>query len=151
MKEVVYNKRANFDYEISDKYEAGIVLSGSEVKSLRNSKANMSDCYAGVGTDGALYVYNIYIPEYKMSNEKQYEPKRMRKLLMHKREISRLSGHLNRGGYTLVPISLYFNKNGFVKVSLGLGRGKKNVDKRESIKDREWGREKNRILKRGEM
>lgn len=151
MKEVGYNKRANFDYEISEKFEAGLILTGSEVKSLRMAKANMSDCYAGFGTDGQIYVYNIYIPEYKMSNDRHYEPKRMRKLLLHKKEISKLSGVLNRGGITLVPISMYFCRTGFVKLCIGIGKGKKNVDKRETIKEREWNREKSRILRRGDL
>ena len=151
MQEVGYNKRSHFDYEITDKFEAGIVLTGSEVKSLRSHKANMSDCYAGFGTDGELYLYNLHIPEYKMSIEKHTDPKRMRKLLMHKKELRRLNGIVQKGGITLVPISVYFNNNGFVKVSIGIGKGKKTVDKRETIKEREWNREKSRILKKGSL
>ena len=148
MKEVGYNRKSHFDYEILDKFEAGIVLLGSEVKALRSSgKANMSDCYAGFGTDGGMYVYNLYIPEYKMSTLRNYEPKRIRRLLLHKKEMNRLSGQLQKGGISLVPLAMYFNNNGFVKLSIGVGKGKKNVDKRETIKEREWNREKSRIVK----
>ena len=148
MIDVGYNKRANFDYEISDKFEAGIVLTGSEVKSLRFNKANMSDSYAGFGSNGELFLYNIHIPEYKMSNVRGHEPKRMRKLLLHKKELNRLLGVTQRSGCAIIPMSIYFNKSGFIKVLLGVGKGKKNIDKRETIKEREWNREKQRILKR---
>ncbi len=148
MSEVGYNKRAKFDYEILDKFEAGVVLTGSEVKSLRYSKANMSDSYAGFGSDGALYLYNVYIPEYKMSNVKGHETKRKRKLLLHRKELNRLFGVTQKNGSSLVPISIYFSESGFVKLLIGIGKGKKNVDKRETIKEREWNREKRRILKR---
>lgn len=151
MQEVGYNKRSHFDYDITDKFEAGIILTGSEVKALRLHKANMSDCYAGFSTDRQLYLYNLHIPEYKMSNEKRTDPKRMRKLLMHKKELMRLAGVVQKGGIALIPISIYFNKNGFVKLSVGIGKGKKTVDKRETIKEREWNREKNRILKKGSI
>lgn len=147
MKEVGHNRRSNFDYEITEKFEAGIVLLGCEVKALRSGKANMSDCYAGFGTDGKMYVYNLHIPEYKMANLKYYEPKRNRQLLMHKKEMKRFAGQMQKGGVSLVPLSVYFNNNGFVKLSIGLGKGKKNIDKRETIKEREWNREKSRILK----
>lgn len=148
MREVGYNKKAYFDYEILENFEAGIVLNGSEVKSMRSNKVNMADAYISVKHDNQAYLYNLHVPEYKMSILKKQEPKRVRKLLLHRKQIDRLSGFLNRGGYTLIPLSIYFNESGFVKVKFGLARGKKLVDKRETIKEREWNREKSRILKK---
>lgn len=146
-KEVGYNRRANYDYEILEKFEAGVVLTGSEVKSLRTHRVNLTDSYAGISKAGEVFLYQMHIPEYRLANRMNHEPKRNRKLLLRKKQILRLMGQLKRGGFSLVPISVYFNKCGFVKISLGLGRGKKNIDKRETIKEREWNREKNRILK----
>ncbi len=148
MKEVGYNKKAKFDYEILETFESGIVLSGSEVKSLRTSKAGMTDSYATVTQDKEVIIYNLHIPQYEMSTAKNYDSKKNRKLLLHRRQIERIAGYLQKGGYTLVPISVYFGKNGYIKVQLGIGKGKKLVDKRETIKEREWNREKSRILKR---
>ncbi|MDR0968227.1 MAG: SsrA-binding protein SmpB [Holosporaceae bacterium] len=150
-KEVGYNRRANYDYEILEKIEAGIVLRGSEVKSLRMNKISLADAYAGLSKDGEVFLYQTHIPEYALSNRMNHEPKRTRKLLLKKKQISRLIGQLKKGGFTLVPISVYFNEKGFVKVSLGLGKGKKTVDKRETIKEREWNREKNRLLKKSRL
>lgn len=146
-KEIGYNRKANFDYEILEKFEAGIVLRGSEVKSLRNHKVNMTDAYAGLSRNNEVFIYQMHIPEYSLANRMNHDPKRSRKLLLHRKQIQRLIGQLKKGGYTLVPISIYFNENGFVKLSIGLGKGKKNIDKRETIKKREWDREKSRILK----
>ncbi|MBR1735297.1 MAG: SsrA-binding protein SmpB [Alphaproteobacteria bacterium] len=146
-KEIGYNRRANFDYEILEKYEAGIILYGSEVKSLRSHKVNMTDAYAGLSRNNEIFVYQLHIPEYSLANRMNHDPKRSRKLLLHKKQIQKLIGQLKKGGYTLVPISIYFNENGFVKLSIGLGKGKKNIDKRETIKKREWDREKSRLLK----
>lgn len=146
-KEVGYNRKANFDYEILEKFEAGIVLRGSEVKSLRTHKVNMTDSYAGLSKNNEVFIYQMHIPEYSLANRMNHEPKRSRKLLLRKKQIQRLIGQLKKGGYTLVPISIYFNEKGFVKLSIGLGKGKKNVDKRQTIKEREWNREKSRILK----
>lgn len=146
-KEVGYNRKANFDYEILEKFEAGIVLRGSEVKSLRTHKVNMADSYAGLSKNNEAFIYQMHIPEYSLANRMNHEPKRSRKLLLRKKQIQRLIGQLKKGGYTLVPISIYFNEKGFVKLSIGLGKGKKNVDKRQTIKEREWNREKSRILK----
>lgn len=148
MKEVGYNKKAKFDYEILETFESGIVLSGSEVKSLRANKAGMTDSYATVTQDKEVIIYNLHIPQYEMSTAKNYDSKKNRKLLLHRRQIERIAGYLQKGGYTLVPISVYFGKNGYVKVQVGIGKGKKLVDKRETIKEREWNREKSRILKR---
>lgn len=146
-KEIGYNKRANYDYEILEKIEAGIVLRGSEVKSLRNHKINLSDAYAGMSKDCEIFIYQMHIPEYSLANRMNHDPKRSRKLLLRKKQILKLIGQLKKGGYTLIPISIYFNEKGFVKLSIGLGKGKKNIDKRETIKQREWNREKSRILK----
>lgn len=146
-KEVGYNRKANFDYEILEKFEAGIVLRGSEVKSLRTHKVNMTDSYAGLSKNNEVFIYQMHIPEYSLANRMNHEPKRSRKLLLRKKQIQKLIGQLKKGGYTLVPISIYFNEKGFVKLSIGLGKGKKNVDKRQTIKEREWNREKSRILK----
>ena len=146
-KEVGYNRKANFDYEILEKFEAGIVLRGSEVKSLRTHKVNMTYSYAGLSKNNEVFIYQMHIPEYSLANRMNHEPKRSRKLLLRKKQIQRLIGQLKKGGYTLVPISIYFNEKGFVKLSIGLSKGKKNVDKRQTIKEREWNREKSRILK----
>jgi SsrA-binding protein len=146
-REIGYNRRANYDYDIQEKIEAGVVLRGSEVKSLRCHKVNLTDAYAGMSNHGELFLYQMHIPEYALANRMNHDPKRSRKLLLHKKQLLRLIGQLKKGGYTLIPISVYFNEKGFVKISLGLGKGKKNIDKRETIKQREWNREKSRLLK----
>ncbi|GHU18146.1 SsrA-binding protein [Alphaproteobacteria bacterium] len=148
-KEVGFNKRANYDYEILEKLEAGIVLLGSEVKSLRSHKVNLTEAYAGLSKGCELFLYQMHIPEYKLANKMNHNPIRTRKLLVRKKQMLKLIGQLKKGGYSLIPVSIYFNEKGFVKISLGLGRGKKNIDKRETIKQREWNREKARILKNG--
>jgi SsrA-binding protein len=146
-KEVGYNRSANYDYEILEKMEAGIVLRGSEVKSLRTHKVSLTDAYAGLSKDCEVLLYHMHIPEYALANRMNHDPKRTRKLLLRRKQILRLIGQLKKGGLTLVPISIYFNEKGFVKISLGLGKGKKTVDKRETIKQREWNRQKSRLLK----
>lgn len=146
-KEIGYNKKAHYDYEILEKFEAGIVLKGSEVKSLRNHKVSLADAYAGLSKSCEVFLYQMHIPEYSLANQMNHEPKRSRKLLLRKKQILKLIGQLKKGGYTLVPINIYFNEKGLVKISIGLGKGKKNIDKRETIKTREWNREKSRILK----
>jgi SsrA-binding protein len=148
-KEIGHNKKANYDYEIIEKFEAGLVLRGSEVKSLRSHRVNLMDSYAGLSKNCEIFIYHMHIPEYAMSNVMNHDPKRTRKLLLRKKQISRLIGLMKKGGYTIVPISVYFNEKGFVKISIGLGKGKKNIDKREAIKQREWNREKSRLLKVG--
>jgi SsrA-binding protein len=147
-REVGFNRRANYDYEILEKIEAGVVLRGSEVKSLRMHRVSLADSYAGLSRDGEVFLYQMHIPEYALACRTNHEPKRARKLLLRKRQISRLVGQLKKGGLTLVPISIYFNEKGFIKISMGLGKGKKTVDKREAIKEREWNREKLRLLKK---
>lgn len=146
-KEIGYNRKANFDYEILEKFEVGIVLRGSEVKSLRAHKVNMTDSYAGLSKNNEVFIYQMHIPEYSLANRMNHDPKRSRKLLLRRKQIQKLVGQLKKGGYTLVPISIYFNEKGFVKLSIGLGKGKKSIDKRQIIKEREWNREKSRILK----
>ncbi|MDR1551742.1 MAG: SsrA-binding protein SmpB [Holosporaceae bacterium] len=146
-REIGFNRRANYDYEILEKIEAGIVLRGSEVKSLRVNRVSLTDAYAGLSKDCEVFMYQMHIPEYGLANRMNHDPKRTRKLLLRKRQIRHLIGQLKKGGYTLVPISIYFNEKGFVKISLGMGRGKKTIDKRATIKQREWNREKARLLK----
>ena len=150
-KEIGFNKKAHYDYEIHETLEAGIVLYGSEVKSLRNSKVNLADSYAGLSSSNEVFIYQMNIPKYSLAHQMNHEPKRNRKLLLKKKEINKLIGSLKRNGYSLIPLKIYFNDKGFVKLSLGLGRGKKEVDKRETIKKREWDRQKARILKKGNL
>ncbi len=146
-KEIGVNRKAHYDYEITDTWEAGIVLFGTEVKSLRNNKVNLFDAYAGLTADNEIFVYQMNIPKYSMAKLTNHEPKRNRKLLLKKREIKKLIGLLKKSGYSLIPLKIYFNEKGFVKLSIGLGKGKRNIDKRQTIKEREWNREKSRILK----
>ncbi|MDR0677553.1 MAG: SsrA-binding protein SmpB [Holosporaceae bacterium] len=144
--EVGYNRSANYNYEILEKIEAGVVLYGSEVKSLRQHRANLTDSYAGLSKNCEVFVYQMHIPEYTAANRFNHDPKRNRKLLLRKKQILKLIGQLKKGGYTLVPISIYFNEKGFVKLSIGLGKGKREIDKREAIKEREWNRAKSRLF-----
>lgn len=136
MKTICTNKKAFHDYHIEDKYEAGIVLTGTEVKSLREGKANLKDSYAKI-KNGEVYLINAHISPYSCGNIYNHEPKRDRKLLLHKREINRLIGKVNERGYTIVPLALYFNKRNIAKVELGIAKGKTLYDKRESIKRRD--------------
>ncbi len=140
------NRRARHDYFIDDHFEAGLMLQGTEVKSLRTGKANLSDAYAGEQR-GELFLFNAYIPEYSGGNRFNHEPRRARKLLLHKREIDKLLSHVKRGGMTLIPLSIYFNEKGRAKVDLALARGKKHHDKRASEKERDWKREQGRIMR----
>jgi SsrA-binding protein len=140
------NRRARFNYEIGQTYEAGIALTGTEVKSLREGRSNIADAYAGE-RGGELWLYNAYIPEYLQANRFQHETRRPRKLLLHKREISRLIGAVDREGMTVVPLKIYFNDQGRAKVELAVARGKKLHDKRETEKKRSWDRERGRLLR----
>lgn len=140
------NRRARYNYEIGQTFEAGIALSGSEVKSLRQGHSNIANSYAGE-KGGELWLYNAYIPEYLQANRFQHETRRPRKLLLHKREIYKLSGAVEREGKTLVPLKIYFNDRGRAKVELALATGKKLHDKRETSKKRDWAREKARVLR----
>lgn len=144
---VAQNRKAFHNYAIEDRIEAGIVLAGTEVKSLRDGRANLSDAYAGP-MEGELWLFNVHIPEYKGGNRFNHEPRRPRKLLVHRRELGRLLGAIQRDGMTLVPLALYFNKRGIAKAEIGLARGKKSYDKRAAIKDRDWQRQKERLFRR---
>lgn len=143
---VAENRRARFNYEITETFEAGIQLYGTEVKSLRQGRSNIADSYAAEH-GGELYLYNAYIPEYLQANRFNHETRRPRKLLMHKREIAKLSGAIQKEGMTLVPLRIFFNDRGLAKVLIGLARGKKTHDKRETEKERTWNREKARLLR----
>lgn len=143
---VAQNRRARHDYLIEETFEAGIALVGTEVKSLRQGHASINEAYAG-NKDGELVLFNAHIPEYQATKHFGHEPRRVRKLLMHRREIRKLIGAVRRGGMTLVPLSIYFNKRGVAKVALALGRGKRSVDKRETVKERDWKRQKARLIR----
>jgi SsrA-binding protein len=141
------NRKARHDYFITDTVEAGIMLTGTEVKSLRLGQASIQEAYAGP-KDGALYLFNAYIPEYQLAGPHlQHETHRPRKLLVHKREMDKLLGSVKREGMTLVPLSLHFNRRGIAKLEIGLAKGKHKADKRESIKQRDWQRDKARIMR----
>jgi SsrA-binding protein len=146
IKLVADNRKARFNYEILDTLEAGIVLTGTEVKSLRAGKSTIADAYAAE-YGGELYLYNAYIPEYLQANRFNHETRRPRKLLVHRRQVNKLAGAVQREGMTVVPLKLYFNEKGRAKVELGLAKGKKLHDKREAEKERTWNREKARLLK----
>jgi len=143
---VASNKRARYDYFIEDVYEAGIVLSGTEVKSLREGKASLNDSYAVVD-GGEVWLENAFIPEFSQGSWTNHATRRRRKLLLGKKEIAKLAGASRESGYTLVPISLYF-KDGYAKIELGLGRGKKSYDKRETLKQKDAAREMDRARAR---
>ena len=135
----ILNKRARFDYFIEEEIEAGIVLTGTEIKSIRDGKCNIKDCY-GVIKNGEVFLLNMYIAQYKEGNIFNHEETRSRKLLLHKKEIKKITQAVEIGGYTLVPIKGYFKENKF-KILLGICKGKKNFDKRETIKERDIKRE----------
>jgi SsrA-binding protein len=143
---VAENRKARFNYEIIDTYEAGIVLMGTEVKSLREGKANIAESYAS-DEGGEIWLINSYLPEYLQANRFNHEPRRRRKLLLSGREIHRLRSAINREGMTLIPLKIYFNDRGRAKLELALAKGKKLHDKRESEKERDWNRQKSRLLK----
>lgn len=143
---VADNRKARFNYEILDTVEAGIALTGTEVKSLREGKANIAESYAGP-SGNEIFLFNAYIPEYLQANRFNHETRRPRKLLLHKRQIDKLLGGIQKEGMTLVPLKLYFNDRGRAKLEIGLARGKKIHDKRETEKKRDWDREKARLLR----
>ena len=147
LKVVADNRRARYDYEIGDKFEAGLMLTGTEVKSLRTGKATIAEAYAGVDRAGEMWLYNANIPEYLGGNRFNHEPKRVRKLLLKAREIVKLSDGVQREGMTIVPLRLYFNERGRAKLEVALGRGKKLHDKRETERKRDWAREKSRLMR----
>ncbi|ALA56451.1 SsrA-binding protein SmpB [Nitrospira moscoviensis] len=143
---VVTNRKAYHDYFIEEKFEAGMVLQGTEVKSLRDGRANLQDSYASV-KDGEVFLHHCHISPYSHGNIMNHDPMRVRKLLLHKKEIDKLLGKTQQKGLTLVPLRMYFSKRGHAKVELGLAKGKKLYDRRETIKAREAGREVERAIK----
>lgn len=142
----IHNRRARYDYQVSEEFEAGIVLVGTEVKSLRKGEVNINDAYAGVDKE-EMWLYNAYIAEYEGGNQFNHETRRARKLLLSKKEINKIMGRVKSKGVTVVPLSIFFNSRGYAKIKLGLATGKRDFEKRDSIKDREWEREKARITK----
>jgi len=140
------NRKARYNYEILETLEAGIALAGTEVKSLRANHANIAESYASFERD-ELWLINSYIPEYTQGNRFNHEPRRLRKLLLHSKEMGRLIKAIDREGMTLVPLRMYFNRRGLAKIELALGKGKKLHDKRQTEKKRDWGREKARLLR----
>jgi len=145
MEIIAKNRKAYFQYEILEKIEAGIVLTGTEVKSVRNRDVSINESFAHLN-NGEIFVYEMHIGQYKQGNKQNHEPKRVRKLLLHKREIAKIAGKIKQKGYTMIPLSLYF-KEGVVKVELALVRGKTKIDKREDIKKRDIDREIQRAMR----
>jgi SsrA-binding protein len=146
-KSVAQNRRALHDYEIISRHEAGIILAGTEVKALRSGQSSIQEAFAG-DKGGQLHLFNVYIPEYGQAGvHLQHETRRPRLLLLHKREINKLLGAVRKDGMTIVPLSIYFNEKGCAKVELGLARGKNKGDKRATIKEREWVRDKARMMR----
>lgn len=143
------NRRARFDYALGETFEAGVMLVGTEVKALRTGKATIAESYASVERNGEIFLINANIPEYLQGNRFNHEPKRPRKLLLHAKEIAKIAQGVEREGMTIVPLRIYFNEQGRAKIAIALGKGKKLHDKRESEKQRDWQREKGRLLKNG--
>ena len=143
----ITNKRAKFEYHLLDKYEAGIVLSGTEIKSIRNSKASITDSFCEFNDRNELFVINMSIEEYNYGSKYNHKPKDSRKLLLNKNELKKLNKEVTNSGLTIIPLKLYINNNGYAKIQIALAKGKKLYDKRESIKDRENKINLNRIKK----
>jgi SsrA-binding protein len=144
---VADNRRARFDYHVEDTFDAGIELVGTEVKSLRLGQCSLNEAHVSTKGD-ELFLFNAHIPEYQQAGPHlQHEPRRIRRLLLHRREINKMLGAVQQKGYTIVPLKLFFNKHGKAKLLIGLAKGKKQHDKRETIKQRDWSREKQRLLK----
>lgn len=146
IKVVAENRKARFNYAIEDTVEAGLALSGTEVKSMRGGKATIAESYADA-RGSEIWLINANIPEYLQANRFNHLPKRPRKLLLHRKQINKLIGAVDREGMTLIPLKLYFNERGRAKLQLAVAKGKKLHDKRESVKKRDWGREKGRLLR----
>ena len=146
MKIIATNKKATFDYQISLKLDAGIVLTGPEVKSLRNNSSSIKESYIE-NNSGELWLCNCHIKKYESSNEKDTNPNRKRKLLLNKKELNKVLGSVRKDGFTIVPISFYFNDKGLAKLNIGIGKGKKKFDKRETQKMKDWNKTKQRLLK----
>jgi SsrA-binding protein len=145
-KVVADNRKARYSYAIESTLEAGLMLMGSEVKALRTGKATIAESYA-YAKDGEIFLVNSYIPEYKMANRFNHEPRRQRKLLVHKAEATKLAAAVQREGMTLIPLRVYFNAKGTAKIELGVAKGKKIHDKRETEKSRDWARDKARLMR----
>ena len=143
----IKNKRARFDYEILDQYTAGIVLSGTEIKSIRNNKASIAESFCEFNENDELFAVNIYIQEYAFGSRFNHKPRRSRKLLLNKKELKKLNKEVKNSGLTIVPFNLYINDKGFAKILIALARGKKLYDKRETIKDRDNKRNLDRVKK----
>jgi SsrA-binding protein len=150
-KVIAENRKASFNYAILDTFEAGIVLTGTEVKSLRCSHCSIAESFIGEmnceGRSGELYIFNATIPQYSLARMFNHDPKAPRKILLHKKEKNKLLGEVRRRGMTIIPLSMFFNHKGFAKLRIALAKGKNVVDKRETIKQRDWGLAKSRILK----
>ena len=146
MKIIAANNNANYNYSVSNKIEAGIVLTGSEVKSLRINTGSIRGSYI-IEQKGELWLSNSFIKKYQNSNDKYYDPSRNRKLLVTKKELNKISGSIRQGGFTIVPIALYFSDKGIAKLTCGIAKGKKKIDKRQSIKQRDWNIKKQRLIK----
>ena len=146
MKIIAANKKATYDYNISLKLDAGIVLTGSEVKSLRNISPSIKESYIEE-KDAELWLKNCFIKKYASSSDKDNDPTRSRKLLVNRKELNKILGSIRRDGFSIVPITMFFSTKGFVKLSIGLGKGKKKYDKREDQKSKDWNRNKQRLLK----
>ena len=146
MKIIATNKRASYDYQIILKYDAGIVLKGSEVKSIRNNSLSIKESYVEE-KENELWLCNCFIKKYESSSEKDNNSTRQRKLLVNKKELNKILGSVKKDGFTIIPINMYFNDLGFVKLNIGLGKGKKKYDKRESQKLKDWKKNKQRLLK----
>ena len=146
MRAIAANSRANFDYIFTEKIDAGLILSGSEVKSLRTNSGSLRGSYI-IEKKGELWLSNCFIKRYCNSSEKNYVPNRDRKLLVRKKQINKILGSLKQDGISLVPINMYFSDKGLAKLLFGLGKGKKKYDKRQSIKEKDWNIKKSRILK----
>jgi SsrA-binding protein len=143
------NRRARYNYELGETFEAGLMLAGTEVKGLRTGKATIAESYASVERSGEVFLINATIPEYLQANRFNHDPKRPRKLLLHTREIAKIAQAVEREGMTIVPLKIYFNDKGRAKIEIALAKGKKLHDKRETEKKRDWDREKGRLLKQG--
>lgn len=143
---ITQNKRANYEYFVEERLEAGIILTGSEVKSIRDGKISIADSHAAITPEG-LILYNCHIAEYVQANRFNHNTTRPRKLLLRKKEIQKITGKIKLKGYTLIALSFYFNEKNLVKVELGLSKGKKMHDKRQSIKDKDWEREQGKVMR----
>lgn len=146
-KTIAKNRKAYFQYFIEDKLEVGLVLTGSEIKSIREGKVNIEDAFVTPLKDG-IYLLNAHIAKYKQAGIYNHDENRRRKLLLHKNEMNKIIGKIKKSGYTAIVLSLYFNSKNIVKAEIGVAKGKKTVDKRQTIKERDWGREKARLLKK---